>query len=237
MSEGSDGREERPERAERVDRVVRDLLAGRRLSVGPADAQDRDVILAAARLAGAREAYPRMTPAFRRKLAERLEAGRESRVVSRRTALVAGLAAAFGALSGAGLARVSGLIGPVAPTAPLRPVPAAVPGVVDPRPGRWFDAGAMTDFLEGEPVRFQAGAVGTFLVRSGQTVVGLSSICTHLPCELDWKGSQHQLVCPCHNLSFNTEGASMVGPEAYPLPPLPRLQVRVVNGRVQVLGA
>jgi cytochrome b6-f complex iron-sulfur subunit len=235
----SDEKQERPERADRIDRVVRDLLAGRRLSVGPADAQDRDVILAAARLAGAREPYPRMAPAFRRKLAERLEAGRDSRVLSRRTALVAGLGAAFGALSGAGLARVSGLMGPVSPAAPAPrlAVPAGNPVVVDPRPGRWFDAGAVADFNEGEPVRFQAGALGTFLVRKDTTVVALSSVCTHLPCELSWKGPQQQLVCPCHNLSFNTEGTSIVGTNAYALPPLPRLQVRVMDGRVQVLGA
>ena len=235
----SDEREERPGRAERVDHVVRDLLAGRRLKVGPNDAQDRDAILAAAQLAGAREPYPRMSPGFRRRLAMRLEAGTAAPVLSRRTALVAGLGAAFGALTGAGLARVTGLLGPAAPAPPNRIVGTAPvsSAVINPRPGHWYDAGALDDFSEETPVRFQAGAIGTFLVRKADTVIGLSSICTHLPCELAWKGGNQQLQCPCHNVSFDLEGTSRVPADSYPLASLPRLQVRVMNGRVLVLGA
>ncbi len=59
-------KDERLERVDRVERLVRDLLAERRLQVRPDDAPDRDVILAAARLAGARDPHPRMSPAFRR---------------------------------------------------------------------------------------------------------------------------------------------------------------------------
>lgn len=230
----TDEREESPERTERVDRLVGDLLAGRRLAVRPRDAQDRDAILAAARLAGAREVYPRMSPTFRRKLARRLAEGREGTVVSRRTALVAGIGAAVGALTGVGVARVSGVLAPVA--APARGLPyEVVPGVVNPRPGRWFDAGPLENFVEGRPVRFQAGAVGTYLLRRGDSAVGMSSICTHLPCELAWQGSKQLFICPCHNLGFDLEGESTS--EGSPLPPLPRLQVKVVGGRVQVLGA
>ena len=232
----SDERDERLERADRIERLVRDLLAGRRVQVGPQDALDRDVILAAARLAGARAPHPRMTPAFRRKLAERLDRTRETGVLSRRTALVAGLGAAIGALGGAGLARVTGVLAPATP-APAR-VPLAVnASVIEPRPGRWFDAGPLDAYSEGQAIRFQAGAVGAFLVREGDAVRALSSVCTHLPCELQWTPAAHQLVCPCHPVAFDTEGASQVGPNGYALPPLPRLQVRVVDGHVQVLGA
>src|SRR5258708_29664415 len=135
----SDERDERPGRAQRVDRVVRDLLAGRRLKVGPTDAQDRDAILAAAQLAGARESYPRMSPAFRRRLGARLESGGAGSVLSRRTALVAGLGAALGALTGAGLARATGLLRPASTAAPARthaPVN-TTSRVIDPPPGPW----------------------------------------------------------------------------------------------------
>lgn len=225
-------RDERPEHADRVDRIVRDLLAGRRLAVGPEDGPNRDAILAAARLAGAREPYARMSPAFRRRLQARLDGDRG--VLSRRTALIAGLGAAAGAVAGVAAIR----IGDVARPAPARRTafaPSAA-GVIDPRPGRWYDAGPMSSFMEGRPVRFQAGAVGAFLVREGDAVIGLSSICTHLPCELVWKGTQQQLLCPCHNLSFDTGGNSITDGGGYPLAPLPRLQVKVVGGRVQVLG-
>ena len=236
----SDEREEHPERTDRVDRVdrvVRDLLAGRRLNVRPTDAHDRDAILAAAQLAGARETFPRMSPTFRRQLAARLAPGGATPALSRRTALVAGLGAAFGALTGAGLARVTGILSPAPPAPAHAYVTDPIAGIIDPRPGRWFDAGALADFSEGQPVRFQAGAVGTFLVRKADTVVGLSSICTHLPCELQWKGGDQQLLCPCHNQSFDLDGSSRASGESHPLASLPRLQVRVMNGRVQVLGA
>lgn len=232
----SDERDERPGQADRIERLVRDLLAGRRLEVGPEDAPDRDVILAAARLAGAREPYPRMSPAFRRKLTERVRRTRETGMLSRRTALVAGLGAAFGALAGAGVARVTGILGPASPQ-PAHVTLATLPGFIDPRPGRWFDAGPLASYTEGQAIRFQAGAVGAFLVRQGDTVHALSSICTHLPCELEWMPANHQLLCRCHNLSFDTNGSSIDGPDGYPLPPLPRLQVRVVDGHVQVQGA
>ena len=89
--------------AERLDRLIADLLAGRHLKATPSDAADREAIWAAARLAGAREGYPRMSQAFRRRLAAVLEKGEEPPWLSRRAALVAVLAAATGALTGVGL--------------------------------------------------------------------------------------------------------------------------------------
>jgi len=212
-------------RSRRLDRIVRDLLAGRRLKIGPADARDRDAIMAAAALAAAKEPYPRMSPGFRRRLAARLEPAREPGLLSRRSALVAGLAAMVGAVSGAGVNR---LLEP-RPVALHAGSPSIFPAV------RWYDAGPLTAFKEGIPVRFQAGAVGTYLVRKGGSVAGLSSVCTHLPCELNWQSSAQQLNCPCHNVAFDTDGFQITSPESYPLPPLPRIQVRLTSaGRVEV---
>ncbi|HEX6350409.1 MAG TPA: Rieske (2Fe-2S) protein [Candidatus Dormibacteraeota bacterium] len=212
-------------RSRRLEEVVRDLLAGKRLRIGTADAHDRDAIMAAAALAGQRDPYPRMSPVFRRRLAARLEPAREPGLLSRRSALVAGLAAAAGALAGTGVGRL------------LQPAPQVVRyGSATVFPAvRWYDAGPLSAFKEGVPVRFQAGSVGTYLVREGQNVNGLSSVCTHLPCELNWTPSAHQLTCPCHNVAFDTEGFQITSPESYPLPPLPRVQVRITPaGRVEV---
>jgi len=212
-------------RSRRLERVTRDLLAGRRLKIGPADAPDRDAIRAAAALAGAREHYPRMTPGFRRRLAAALNRTPEPGLLSRRSALVAGLAAAVGAVTGAGVAR---LLEP-APTVAHLGSPTRFPAL------RWYDAGPLSAFREGVPVRFQAGSVGAYLVRKGDTVVGLSSVCTHLPCELNWVAGAQQFNCPCHNIDFDTDGFQITSPEAYPLPPLPHLEVRLSpTGRVQV---
>ena len=216
--------------AERVERVARDLMAGKRLKIGPADASDRDAIMAAAALAGAREPFPRMSPAFRRRLQAALERGREPGVLSRRTALIAGLAAAVGAVTGAAMTR-------------LVPEPAARAvarggGIQNRIPAvRWYDAGPLSAFREGLPVRFQAGAVGAYLIRRGQAVKALSSVCTHLPCELAWGAETSAFNCPCHNVAFDSDGFQVATPEDYPLPPLPQLDVRITaTGRVEVAG-
>jgi nitrite reductase/ring-hydroxylating ferredoxin subunit len=102
-------------------------------------------------------------------------------------------------------------------------------------PNRWYDAGPLSAFREGLPVRFQAGSVGAYLIRKGDMVYGLSSVCTHLPCELSWVAGAQQFNCPCHNVAFDTDGFQITSPEAYPLPPLPHLEVRLTpTGRVEV---
>ncbi len=223
--------------AERLERLIRDVMEGRHLKATPADAPEREAIMAAARLAGAREAYPRMSPAFRRRLASLLETGKQPAWMSRRAALVAGLGIAAGALGGAGLGRVtagdSREPSPVAKAPPVRGTGSTA--VVDPRPGRWVDVAAMSDLPEGQGVRVTAGAVGAFLFREGDKVLGVTSICSHLPCELHWAPTPGALNCPCHNANFDRLGHSLS--ESYPLPPLPKVGVRVTAaGRVEVLG-
>ena len=64
----ADGDEER--NSERIDRLVSGVIDGRHLNANPSDAAEHETIMMAARLAGSREGYPRMSPAFRRRLAE-----------------------------------------------------------------------------------------------------------------------------------------------------------------------
>jgi cytochrome b6-f complex iron-sulfur subunit len=214
----------------RIDRLVADLLKGRRLKIGPKDAAERKAILAAVRLAAAREGYPRMSPALRRRIAAALAREQpQPGWMSRRTALLGGLSAAVGALAGVGLSR-AGQLAP-APATSYRP---ASPAVIDPRPGRWVDVAALMDLPDDQGFHVQAGSVGAFLFRDGDSVTGVSSICSHLPCELSWVPGRAVLNCPCHNADFEADGKSTS--TAYPLPSLPAVQVRVVNGRVLVLG-
>ena len=220
-----------PDESGRLDRIVSDLLKGRRLRLGPRDSADRKAILAAVQLAAAREGYPRMSPALRRRLAEALNKAPRDRWVSRRTALIGGLGAAAGAVAGIGTARLGGFL-------PPSPAPAPATGfrsaVVDPRPGRWVDVAALADLEEGQGFRAQAGAVGAYLFRDGSNVTAISAICSHLPCELDWIKARGVLNCPCHNAAFKPTGESLS--VSYPLPSLAAVQVRVVNGRVEILG-
>src|SRR5215471_6731824 len=103
--------------AERIDRLVGDVLAGRHLKATPSDASDHGAIQLAARLAGSREGYPRMSPAFRRRLTRLLQKGEAPHWINRRSALVAGLGLAAGAVGGA---LVSEMAAPGAPKARAR---------------------------------------------------------------------------------------------------------------------
>ena len=208
-------------RENRVEKIVSDLLRGRRLKLRGGDAEDKDAIIAAARLAGARQGPQRMHPAFRKRLAERLEDAQTEGWVTRRTALVAGLGLAAGAAGGALLGRGGA------------PQPVSAQTIVPADP-QWVDVGALSDFPEGEGRRVSAGGVGAYVFRKGESVSAVSSICSHLPCDLWWDGSGGTLVCPCHPAKFTPAGKPAVD---YPLSDLTKVRAQVTaEGRVEVLG-
>jgi len=209
----------------RIDKIVSDLLRGRRLKLRGGDAEEKAAITAAARLAAARQGPVRMSPAFRKRLARLLQDAPSDGWITRRAALVAGLGLAAGAATGSLVARA------------LEPahVAAASGGPINPISGRWIDVAALSDLVEGQGKRVTAGSVGAFLFRRGDHVTAVSSICSHLPCELWWNGGTAHLDCPCHPASFTPDGRS-TDPQ-YPLPSLNTVYVRVTSaGRVEVLG-
>ncbi len=209
----------------RIDKIVSDLLHGHRLKLRGGDAEEKAAITAAARLAAARQGPQRMSPAFRKRLARLLEEAPRDGWITRRAAMVAGLGLAAGAATG-------GLVGRA-----LEPahVAATTGGPINPIGGRWVDVAALSDLVEGQGKRVTAGSVGAFLFRRGDHVTAVSSICSHVPCELWWNGGAGRLDCPCHPASFTPDGRS-TDPQ-YPLPTLNTVYVRVTSsGRVEVLG-
>lgn len=238
------GEQEERRVAERIDKLVGDALAGRHLKATPSDAAEREAIQVAARLAGVRDGYPRMSSAFRRRLGGLLETGEAPGWLNRRAALAAGLGLAAGAVGGATVTgtltgRLEGLLAASRP-ATKAPRPVQIPPLrptIEPRPelGRWWNTGLrVADLMDGVPHKVTAGAIGALLVRHGDAVVGMSSLCTHLPCELIWQEDRKLLNCPCHNLAFDVDGQS--GREGY-APALPYVKVRVrTDGHVEVLG-
>jgi cytochrome b6-f complex iron-sulfur subunit len=232
--------------AERVDRLVDRMLSGGRLRATPSDASEHEAILAAAAMAGSRQPYPRMSPAFKRQLQGLLQGQPEPALMTRRAALVAGLGVAMGGITGAVAARVAHPRSVTNPqtAAKAQPVAAApvaegdLPAIINPLPStqRWWNTGIMAeDLAENVPVRVSAGSVGAFIIRRGNAVVAVSAYCTHLPCELQWEADHHVLNCPCHNSAFDLDGVSMG--TLYRWPTLPAVNVRVNNdGTVEVLG-
>jgi nitrite reductase/ring-hydroxylating ferredoxin subunit len=217
-----------PEQPEnRIERIVDDLLHGRRLRLRAVDAEEKEAIIAAARLAAARSGPQRMSPAFRRRLAQILDSAPREPRLTRRAALVAGLGVAAGALAG-------GIVGRELASSPA-PLPLSASSPIVPRNGRWTDVGALADFSEGQGKLVRAGAVGAFVFRRGENVTAVSSMCSHLPCELWWESGSSLLECPCHPVSFTADGKP--SSPSYTLPALNEVKTRVTAaGRVEVLG-
>lgn len=211
----------------RIEKIVSDLLHGRRLKLRAGDAEEKEAIIIAARLAAARQGVQRMHPAFRNRLEQALRSAPQESWLTRRAALVAGFGLAAGAVAG-------GVIGRAMEAAPTSRQSAGGTAI-DPTNGRWVDVAAMSDLVEGQGKRVAAGGVGAFLFRRGDSVTAVSSICSHLPCELWWDRGARLLDCPCHPASFTPDGKST--DTNYPLPALNTVQVRVTAaGRVEVLG-
>jgi nitrite reductase/ring-hydroxylating ferredoxin subunit len=213
----------------RIDRLVEGLLRGKRLKARPADAVEREAIMAAAELAAAREGYPRMSPAFRRKLTDTLRAGEATGLVTRRTALgaVAGLAAGV-----VGAAAFSRLPSGAVPPAAAKPRVAA--GVMQPVAGQWVEVALLSQLSETAPTRVVAGDQVAYLFRKGDQVTGVSGVCTHWPCSLDWRQTTSLLSCPCHNVSFTPTGEA--ADVKYAVAPLPVFEVKVMDGRVLIFS-
>src|SRR3989442_428560 len=142
-----------PEQPEnRVERIVNDVLRGRRLKLRAGDAEEKEAITAAARLAAAHGGPQRMSPAFRRRLAQTLESAPRDSWITRRAALVAGLGVAAGALAGGG---GGGTLEP-------SPPPLSGCGPLTPPKGGWTDTRAPADFHEGRGKLLPAGAAAAF---------------------------------------------------------------------------
>jgi cytochrome b6-f complex iron-sulfur subunit len=209
---------------DRVEKIVEDLLRGRRLKLRGGDAEEKEAITAAARLAGTRQGPQRMHPEFRRRLQRELESAQpEGAWMTRRAALVAGLGLAAGAAGGALLGRATEPQPKTAAAAPIEPLNAV-----------WTDVGSVEDLVDGQGKRVSAGGVSTFVFRRGADVTAVSSVCSHLPCELWWEEKEAHLMCPCHPARFTAEGQAL---GHYGLPALNPVHVRVTSaGRVEVMG-
>ena len=205
----------------RVEKIISDLMRGRRLKLRGGDADEKEAIIAAARLAGARQGPQRMHPAFRKRLGRQLDDTTRDSWVTRRTALVAGLGLAAGAASGVLLGRGGG-------------PEIAKAEAIEPANPQWVDVGALDEFPEGQGRRVSAGGVSAYVFRTGSNVSAVSAICSHLPCELSWDGADGHLLCPCHPAKFTPSGEPAV---RYSLEALSKVHVHVTpEGRVEVKG-
>jgi len=95
---------------------------------------------------------------------------------------------------------------------------------------RIIKVGPLESIPVGQARLVRHGREPIFVVRTDErTAVGLSGVCTHLHCVLEWNDKQRQLVCPCHEGAFDLNGNVLKGP---PPRPLERYQVQTQLGQV-----
>jgi len=85
------------------------------------------------------------------------------------------------------------------------------PGTVSSeREARLINAGPAGDYAaDGVYGRFRA--LGFFIIRRGNQLFALSSVCTHRHCLVNAE-PDHSFLCPCHGSTFNPAGLVTHGP-------------------------
>jgi Rieske Fe-S protein len=103
-----------------------------------------------------------------------------------------------------------------------------------PDTGAWQPIGLTASLAQGTVNRFDtAGAVG-FVSNDRGTLLAVSGICSHQGCLLQLNQAAQRLDCPCHRAAFALSGRVLFSQLPTPPGPLPRLEVRDHDGRVEV---
>lgn len=80
-----------------------------------------------------------------------------------------------------------------------------------------------TSFVIGRPEDFPPNSVTfleafrLFVFRRQEGLYVVSSVCTHLGCNVDWNEERIGFDCPCHGSSFDGDGGNISGPAPRPL--------------------
>ena len=109
-------------------------------------------------------------------------------------------------------------------------------GELEPNAGTWQAVGATVDLPEGGAMAFDLGSVNGFVHRSDAQLEAVSGVCTHQGCKLWLDAPESRLRCPCHSTSFSLEGATVTHQMPVAPPPLPKFQVREMNGVIEVFA-
>jgi cytochrome b6-f complex iron-sulfur subunit len=216
---------------EQLDKHVEDLLQDRRPERTPLPDEDalrarQTAAMLRAAKAGAglpsKEFLERMQGSIGQWVKEKSAQPQPGVRPSRRALLITGAAGiAAGVAAAVGIDRLS------KSPSPQNGMPLVQDG------GTWKPVKALAELPEATPVAFRSGAIEGFLIRNGEEVKGLSAVCTHMGCILNYSKFRKQFECPCHGATFQTNGQPSDQYDT-PLPPLPSLNVRIARGQVEV---
>jgi cytochrome b6-f complex iron-sulfur subunit len=110
-------------------------------------------------------------------------------------------------------------------------------GDMVPNDGSWQPVAASSDVVaDGVMHPFEQGALIGFVRRVDGRLEAVSGICTHQGCRLWFDKPADQLRCPCHSTSFSPSGQLLAHQLSIAPKPLPQLEVREVNGAIEVFA-
>ncbi|MDZ7761475.1 MAG: Rieske 2Fe-2S domain-containing protein [Desulfovermiculus sp.] len=89
----------------------------------------------------------------------------------------------------------------------------------------------IVDFSSQEQRPFQIKD-GVILVPDKDSLIALSTKCTHLGCQVEYSQTQNELVCPCHKSAYDMQGNRLRGPARSDLTVLQTLKLE--GGALQV---
>jgi nitrite reductase/ring-hydroxylating ferredoxin subunit len=214
-------------RIRRVSRWIDDLLHDRSPRGSRRAEEDADVLAAAIELQNASPSAGLPDPQFVESLRQRIaretqgEVPRAPRLTRRALLASGGLAAATAA---AGIVVGERLTSPSTQQHELLPEGAS-----------WTAVALLAELPDGTARTFDTGSVRGVVVNRGGTIAALSGVCTHLGCLLQLNAAARRLDCPCHNAAFGFDGNVLFKHMPDTLPPLPRMESRIRDGRIEVL--
>lgn len=71
----------------------------------------------------------------------------------------------------------------------------------------------------------------TIIINTGQDLVALTAVCTHLGCIVQWDEASQEIVCPCHAAHYDLNGNVKSGPAPKPLT---LVKSRVVDDKILI---
>lgn len=113
---------------------------------------------------------------------------------------------------------------------------ADVAGELVPTEGEWQRVASSADVVDGVMRPFDVGSVVGFVRRVDGRAEAVSGICTHQGCKLWFDAPDDRLRCPCHLTSFAKDGRVLTHQLPISPKPLPTLEIREVNGVVEVFA-
>jgi len=208
------------DRHDRLNRHVDDLLTDRSpRPFVPDDDEERAVLRMAARLRSLQPGADLPRHRFSQTLSARLvQSINPRRTLSRRGVLLGALGGMVaGMLVGIG---VVANLGAVVRTALTRQPALELAG--------WTLAGSIRSLPSGGALMFTTPQLSGYVLRQGDRLSAMSSICNHMGCRVDWASTTNQFVCACDGAQFAATGEHISDEYSYatPVRPLTRLAVQ-----------